>query len=46
MGVGESGERLVKAETLVKEITGQKAVRTIAKRTPPAFGIRNGAPIG
>lgn len=46
MGVGESGERLVKAETLVKEITGQKPVRTIAKRTQPAFGIRKGAPIG
>ena len=40
MGVGESGERLVKAEDLVKKITGQKPVRTIAKRTQPAFGIR------
>ncbi|HOB17841.1 MAG TPA: 50S ribosomal protein L5 [Candidatus Methanoculleus thermohydrogenotrophicum] len=46
MGVGESGERLVKAEELVKQITGQKPVRTIAKRTQPAFGIRKGAPIG
>lgn len=46
MGVGESGERLVKAEDLVKKITGQKPVRTIAKRTQPAFGIRKGAPIG
>lgn len=46
MGVGESGERLVKAEALVKQITGQKSVRTIAKRTQPAFGIRKGAPIG
>ena len=46
MGVGESGERLVKAEDLVKQITGQKPVRTIAKRTQPAFGIRKGAPIG
>ena len=42
MGVGESGERLVNAEELVRKITG----RTIAKRTQPAFGIRKGAPIG
>ena len=46
MGVGESGEKLVRAEELVKQITGQKPVRTIAKRTQPAFGIRKGAPIG
>ena len=46
MGVGESGEKLVKAEELVTKITGQKPVRTIAKRTQPAFGIRKGAPIG
>ena len=46
MGVGESGERLVKAEDIMKQITGQKPVRTIAKRTQPAFGIRKGAPIG
>ncbi|NLA39614.1 MAG: 50S ribosomal protein L5 [Methanomicrobiales archaeon] len=46
MGVGESGERLVRAEELVTKITGQKPVRTIAKRTQPAFGIRKGAPIG
>ncbi|KUG20395.1 MAG: 50S ribosomal protein L5 [Methanomicrobiaceae archaeon] len=46
MGVGESGERLVKAEEIVQHITGQKPVRTIAKRTQPAFGIRKGAPIG
>jgi large subunit ribosomal protein L5 len=46
MGVGESGERLVNAEELVRQITGQKPIRTIAKRTQPAFGIRKGAPIG
>ncbi|MFA5613131.1 MAG: 50S ribosomal protein L5 [Methanoculleus sp.] len=46
MGVGESGEKLVRAEELVTKITGQKPVRTIAKRTQPAFGIRKGAPIG
>lgn len=46
MGVGESGEKLVKAETIMKEITGQLPVRSVAKRTQPAFGIRKGAPIG
>lgn len=46
MGVGESGERLVKAEDLMREITGQEPIRAIAKRTQPAFGIRKGAPIG
>jgi len=46
MGVGESGERLVNAEELVRQSTGQKPIRTIAKRTQPAFGIRKGAPIG
>ena len=46
MGVGESGERLVNAEKIVTKITGQKPIRTIAKRTQPAFGIRKGAPTG
>ncbi|MDT8357172.1 MAG: 50S ribosomal protein L5 [Methanomicrobiaceae archaeon] len=46
MGVGESGEKLVKAENIIKEITSQKPIRSIAKKTQPAFGIRKGAPIG
>jgi large subunit ribosomal protein L5 len=46
MGVGESGEKLVKAEDIMKTITGQTPVRSIAKKTQPAFGIRKGAPIG
>ncbi len=46
MGVGESGDKLTKAEEIMQTITGQKPVRTIAKRTQPAFGIRKGAPIG
>ncbi len=46
MGVGEAGEKLVKAENIMQEISGQKPVRTIAKRTQPAFGIRKGQPIG
>lgn len=46
MGVGESGEKLTKAEDVMKKITGQAPVKTIAKKTLPAFGIRKGAPIG
>jgi large subunit ribosomal protein L5 len=46
MGVGESGDKLVKAEEIMKTITRQTPVRTIAKTTQPAFNIRKGAPIG
>jgi large subunit ribosomal protein L5 len=46
MGVGESGDKLVKAEEIMKTITRQTPVRTIAKKTQPAFNIRKGAPIG
>jgi large subunit ribosomal protein L5 len=46
MSVGEAGAKLVNAENIMKEITGQQSVRSIAKRTQPAFGIRKGQPIG
>jgi large subunit ribosomal protein L5 len=46
MGVGESGEKLVKAENIMKMITKQTPIRSIAKMTQPAFSIRKGAPIG
>lgn len=46
MGVGESGDRLVKGEAILKEITGGNPIRSIAKMTQPAFGVRKGAPIG
>jgi large subunit ribosomal protein L5 len=46
MGVGESGEKLVKAENIMKTITKQTPIRSIAKMTQPAFSIRKGAPIG
>ena len=45
IGVGESGERLARAENLIVNITGQKPVRTISKVTNPEFGIRRGQPI-
>ncbi|OPY22001.1 MAG: 50S ribosomal protein L5 [Methanomethylovorans sp. PtaU1.Bin093] len=46
MAVGESGEHLVNAEGIMKEITGQTVVRTYAKKTLPAFGIKKNEPIG
>ncbi|MDD1656145.1 MAG: 50S ribosomal protein L5 [Methanomicrobiales archaeon] len=46
MGVGDSGEKLVKAEEVMKQITTQTPVRAIARTTQPAFSVRKGAPIG
>ncbi len=46
MGVGESGQHLVDAEGILSNITGQSVVRTYAKRTLPAFGIKKNEPIG
>jgi len=46
MSVGESGEKLTKAEDVMKRITGQIPVKTLAKKTLPGFGIRKDAPIG
>ncbi len=45
MGIGESGERLRKAEKLLQELTGQKPSVRKAKRTIRNFGIRKGEPI-
>jgi large subunit ribosomal protein L5 len=46
IGVGESGQRLVNAETILKQITHQTPVRSIAKKTLPTFGIKKKEPIG
>jgi large subunit ribosomal protein L5 len=46
VGVGESGQRLVNAETILKQITHQTPVRSIAKKTLPTFGIKKREPIG
>ena len=46
VGVGESGQRLVNAETIMKVITKQQPVRSIAKKTLPNFGIKKNEPIG
>ena len=46
MGVGESGQHLVNAEEILRTITGQGVVRSFAKKTLPAFGIKKNEPIG
>jgi len=46
IGVGEAGERLLKAEKVLKMITGKKPVRTVAKTTNRDFAIREGMQIG
>src|SRR5512136_19728 len=46
VGVGESGQRLVNAETILKTITHQSPVRSIAKKTLPTFAIKKREPIG
>jgi len=46
IGVGESGQRLVNAETILGEITNRTPVRSLAKKTMPIFGIKKAEPIG
>ncbi|MHC1579940.1 MAG: 50S ribosomal protein L5 [Candidatus Alkanophagales archaeon] len=46
IGVGESGEKLAKAEKVLTMITGQKPLKTLAKKTIQPFGIKRGEPIG
>lgn len=46
IGVGESGEKLQKAEKLLTELTGQKPARGISHATHPEFGVKKHAPIG
>ncbi|RLF79815.1 50S ribosomal protein L5, partial [Thermococci archaeon] len=44
IGVGESGERLTKAERMLESLVGQKPIRRKAKKTNRDFGIRRGEP--
>lgn len=46
IGVGEGGEKLSKAESLLERLTGQKPFRSLAKRTIREFGMRKGEPVG
>lgn len=43
--VGESGERLNRAATLLEQLTGQKPSIRRAKKTIKSFGIKRGEPI-
>jgi len=46
IGVGEAGEKLVKAEKVLEMVTHQKPLRTISRTTNKDLGIRWGMPIG
>ncbi|MFH1101316.1 MAG: 50S ribosomal protein L5 [Methanobacteriota archaeon] len=46
IGVGEAGEKLSKAQSVLKGITGQKPVQTFSRTTNKDWGIRDGMPLG
>jgi large subunit ribosomal protein L5 len=46
IGVGEAGERLKKAESVIEDITKHKPVQTLSTITNREFGIRKRMPIG
>jgi len=46
IGVGEAGERLVKAQKVLASITGQTSVQTVSKTINRDLGIRKGMPLG
>ena len=46
IGTGDSGDILTKAESVLKELTGRKPVRTRSRATIPTFGIRKTQELG
>ena len=46
IGVGEAGERLEKAETVLEDITKQKPVQTLSKTVSKDLALRKRMPIG
>ena len=46
IGVGEAGERLKKAESVLKSITGRQPIETLSKTTNKDWGLRKRMPIG
>lgn len=46
IGVGEAGERLVKAQKVIEMVTGQTSVQTISKTINRDLGIRKAMPLG
>lgn len=46
IGVGEAGEKLVKAQKVLEMVTSQKSLQTISKTVNRDLGIRVGMPLG
>jgi large subunit ribosomal protein L5 len=46
IGVGEAGEKVARAANLLESLTGQKAVRTAARKTNRDLGVRKSELIG
>ena len=46
IGVGEAGEKLSKAETVLKNITDQKPIKTLSQTTNKDWGLREKMPLG
>lgn len=46
IGVGEGGDKLMKAEKVLQAVTGRKPSRTVARQANREFAIREGTPIG
>lgn len=46
IGVGEAGEKLLKAEKVIDLLIHKKPIRTISRTTNRDLGIRKGMPIG
>ncbi len=46
VGVGEAGDKLVKAQKVLQLVTGQKPAQTMAHQAVRDWGVRRGQPIG
>lgn len=46
VGVGEAGEKLVKAQKVLELVTKQKSVQTVSHRAVRDWGVRRNMPIG
>ncbi len=46
VGVGSTGEKMEPAKKLLEKLTGKKHVPTYSKKKIPAWGLREGLPIG
>lgn len=46
VGVGEAGEKLVKARKVLDLVTGRKSVQTLSHRAVRDWGVRRNMPIG